>query len=287
VFTTQKHVVRKMIRPPAVAGMFYDIDKEKLKKQIKSCFSRNLGLKIKEQYFKACVVPHAGYFYSGPIAAQVYSKIKKANYIIIGPNHRSSGIKYAIMKTGEWKTPLGGVKINEKFTEQLMKKCPFLKNDPISHEPEHSIEVQLPFLQYRFGNDFSFVPILVTNYSPNHDFLRECKLIGKAIADVIRKQKEEWIVIASSDFSHNVPYEHAYQIDRYVIESIAKLNEEDFFKRIQERNASVCGFSGIAIAIAAAKCLGAKKGEILNYKTSGDIFGDRNNVVGYAGITLG
>jgi len=277
----------KMIRPPAVAGMFYEIELEKLKKQIKACFFRDLGpKKIQEQDFKVCVVPHAGYLYSGPVAAHVFSKIKKANYIIIGPNHRPLVNRYAIMKSGVWKTPLGDVKINERVTEQLIKKCRLLKNDPISHQAEHSIEVQLPFLQYRFGNDFTFVPIVITNYSSTYDFLEECKLIGKAIADITKNQKDKWVIIVSSDFSHYVPYEYAYQVDKWVIESILNLDEEEFFNRVQEKNVSVCGFGGIAIGIVAAKVLGAKKGELLKYSTSGDVIGDRSSVVGYASIII-
>ncbi|NCO96502.1 MAG: AmmeMemoRadiSam system protein B [Candidatus Aenigmarchaeota archaeon CG1_02_38_14] len=274
-----------MIRPPAVAGMFYEIDPERLKKQIKGCFTRGLGKeKIQEQSFKACVAPHAGYLYSGPIAAHVYSRIKKANYIILGSNHHPIGNKYA-MGSGEWKTPLGGVKVNKKVAEQLMK-CPLLKNDPISHQPEHSIEVQLPFLQYRFGNDFSFVPIAISNDYPSRDFLEECRILGEAIADVIKKQKDDWIVIASSDFSHYVPYEYAYQIDKWVIESIVGLDEEEFFSRVQERDVSVCGFGGIAVCMVAAKKLGSKKGELLKYATSGDVIGDKNSVVGYGSIII-
>ncbi len=165
-----------------------------------------------------------------------------------------------------------------------MKKGPLLKNDPFSHQQEHSIEVQLPFLQYRFGNDFTFVPIVVTNDYPSFDFLEECKVLGKSIADVIKKQKGEWIVIASSDFSHYVPYEYAYDVDKWVIESIVKLNEEEFFNRIQQKDVSICGFGGIAVAMVAAKELGVKKGKLLKYATSGDVVGDRSSVVGYGGI---
>ncbi len=274
-----------MIRPPAVAGSFYDLEPEKLKKQIKSSFHRDLGPgEINEEYFKACIVPHAGYLYSGPIAAHVYTKIKKANYIIIGPNHRPGGNKYAIMTSGKWKTPLGEVKIDEEVAEKLMKKCPLLKNDPNSHRPEHSIEVQLPFIQYRFEDDFSFVPIVITNYSPTFDFLEECEVLGKVIADVVKKEKNDWIVIASSDFSHYVPYEQAYDTDNYVIESIIKLDEEEFFDRVQERSASICGYGGIATTMIAAKELDSKKGKLLKYATSGDVTGNKVQVVGYGSI---
>jgi len=273
-----------MIRPPAVAGMFYELDPEKLKKEIKSCFSRGKA-EIKEESFKVCVVPHAGYLYSGPVAANVYSKLKKGNYIIVGPNHHPFGTKYSIMSSGEWKTPLGGVKIDEKMSREILK-CPLIKDDPYSHKFEHSIEVQIPFLQYRFGNDFSFVPLILINEYPNREFLEECRVIGKIIAEAIKKSEENWTLIASSDFSHYIPYEQAYDIDNWLIESILKLDEKEFFERIEERGASVCGFGGIAVSIVAAKKLGAKEGKLIKYSTSGDVIGDKSSVVGYAGIII-
>lgn len=273
-----------MIRPPAGAGTFYDLEKERLKKQIKACFNHSLGpKKIKEEKVIGVVVPHAGFIYSGPVAAWSYSRIPKANYIILGPNHRLFGTRFAIMKEGVWKTPLGDVNINEKAATEVMK-CPLIKYDPIAHQYEHSIEVQLPFLQYRFGNDFEFVPICVSNDYPTQDFLEQCRIIGKAIADAIKKQKKKWVVIASSDFSHYVPHDYAFSIDNYAIESIVDLNERSFFARVEEKNISICGFGPIAIAMVACKELDVKKGRLLKYASSGDITGDKNAVVGYASI---
>lgn len=276
-----------MIRPPVVAGTFYDLNPEMLRKQIKSCFKHKFGpKKIKEENFIAAIAPHAGYVYSGPVAAWTYSRIKKANYIILGPNHTGIGSRFGVMREGIWKTPLGSVKIEEKVAKDLIESSPLLEYDIISHESEHSIEVQLPFLQYRFNDDFKFVPICVLNEFPSFDFLEECRIVGNAIADLIKKQKEKWIVIASSDFSHYVPYEYAYSVDNYFIDAILRLDEKDFFSRLQEKNASVCGFGPIAIAMIIAKKLGSKKGKLLSYKTSGDITHDRESVVGYSSIIL-
>ncbi len=276
-----------LVRQPVVAGMFYHLNPEMLKKQIKGCFEHKLGSKkIKEEKFTGAIVPHAGYTYSGPVASWVYSRIPQCNYIILGPNHRGFGSKFGVMREGVWKTPLGSVKINEKVAKKIIESNPLLEYDVLSHESEHSIEVQLPFLQYRFGNDFNFVPISVMNEFPSFDFLDECKIVGNAIANVIKKEKDEWIVIASSDFSHYIPYDFAYSTDNYVIGSIIKLDEKDFFARIQEKNASVCGFGPIAITIMASKKLGAKKGKLLSYKTSGDITSDKGAVVGYSSIIL-
>jgi AmmeMemoRadiSam system protein B len=154
----------------------------------------------------------------------------------------------------------------------------------MAHENEHSIEVQLPFLQHRFGDNFKFVPISILNEFADETLLEVCRVIGKGIASVIKKQKEKWIVLASSDFSHYVPQERAKKTDKYVIKAILNLDEKDFFARINEKDASVCGFGPIAIAIVAAKELGAKKGELLKYSTSGDVTGDFGAVVGYSSI---
>jgi len=276
-----------LIRQPAVAGMFYNLNPEMLKKQIRRCFEHELGpKKIKEEKLVGCVVPHAGYTYSGPVAAWVYSKIPKCNYVILGPNHRVFGSTFGIMKEGVWKTPLGSVKIDDKFATKLIENCSLLEYDIISHKSEHSIEVQLPFLQYRFGEDFKFVPVSVMNELPSFDFLEECKIVGKAIANIIKKEKNQWIIIASSDFSHYIPYDFAYSTDNYVIDAILKLNEKEFFSRIQERNASICGFGPIVISMIISKILGAKEGKLLKYATSGDVVPDKGAVVGYASIIL-
>jgi len=276
-----------IIRQPSVAGMFYNLNSEMLKKQIKSCFDHKLGpKKIKEEKFVASVVPHAGYPYSGHVAAWTYSKIPKCNYIILGPNHSGFGSRFGIMREGVWKTPLGSANIEDKTAKKLIESCPLLEFDILSHESEHSIEVQLPFLQYRFGEDFKFIPICVMNEFPSFDFLEECKVVGKSIAKILKKEKKKWIIVASSDFSHYIPDAHAHLIDEYVINAILKLDEKDFFARIQEKNASICGFGPIAITIIAAKELGAKKGELLKYATSGDVTQDRNSVVGYGSIII-
>ncbi|MEM5773125.1 MAG: MEMO1 family protein [Candidatus Aenigmatarchaeota archaeon] len=275
------------IRQPAAAGTFYSYDVENLKKQISESFLHKFGPKgLKKQEFIAAIVPHAGYMYSGPVAAWVYSRIEKANYIIIGPNHTGIGAQFSIMKSGLWKTPLGEVAIQDEIAEKLLKESRILEQDVVAHQHEHSIEVQLPFLQYRFGGDFKFVPIAILNEFADEVLLENCKLIGKAIANVIKKDKEKWIILASSDFSHYVPQKIAKKIDLSLIEEIKKLDDKKFFEKISEKNASVCGFGGIASAIVAAKELGAKKGELLKYATSGDITGEMNSVVGYASVII-
>ncbi len=276
-----------ILRQPTVAGTFYNLHPESLKKQLKFCFNHKFGPKgVKKEKVIAAVVPHAGYIYSGPVAAWVYSKLEKANFIILGPNHSGMGSQFAIMKSGLWKTPLGEVVIDEKIAEKLVKECKILEYDVLAHQYEHSIEVQLPFLQFRFGSNFKFVPISILNEFADETLLENCRLIGKGIAKVIKKEKGKWIVLASSDFSHYVPHEVALKTDKTVIRAILKLNEKEFFQKINEKNASICGFGPIAVAIVAAKELKAKKGKLLCYKTSGDMTEDYTSVVGYASIIM-
>jgi hypothetical protein len=276
-----------IIRPPVVAGSFYELNREFLKKQIEQCFKHNLGPKsIKQRKILAAIVPHAGYEYSGPIAAWVYSALESANFIILGPNHTGIGSNFAISKKGLWKTPLGDVAIKEDVAEKLMEECKLLEYDILAHDKEHSIEVQLPFLQYKFGSDFKFVPICVRNEFPDQMLLDSCKMVGRKIAEVIKKTKEKWIVLASSDFSHYIPQELAKETDKFLIKSILKLKEDEFFAKVNQKNATVCGFGPIVVAMSAAKELGSKKAELLKYATSGDITEETGSVVGYASIIM-
>jgi hypothetical protein len=275
------------IRYPVVAGEFYNSDGEMLKRQIENCFKHKIGPKaMKRHDVIAAVVPHAGYAFSGPVAAWAYSRLEKANYIILGANHSGMGSRFAVMKSGLWKTPLGEIAIDQQMAEKLLEENDLLEYDVISHEHEHSIEVQLPFLQYKFGNDFRFVPINILGEFADDSLLDVCKAVGKSIANVIKKRKDKWIVLASSDFSHYVPQQKIKGMDMPAINAIKKLDEKGFFDKINEKNASVCGFGAIATAISAAKELKAKKAELLKYATSGDVSGDTSSVVGYASIII-
>ena len=276
-----------IVREPIVAGTFYNLDKEMLKSQIKKCFDHSLGpKKMEKKEFSVAIVPHAGYSYSGSIAAHVYAQIEKANYIILGTNHSGMGTMFSLMKEGLWKTPLGEVEIERGLSEKLTKENSLIEQDVMAHEHEHSIEVQLPFLQYRFGNDFKFIPLCIMPTIPDTTFLEKCVSIGKTIAEILKKEDQKWIVLASSDFTHYEPYEYTMATDKYLIDSIIKLKEKEFFNRLQEKHASVCGYGAISVAMVIAKELGSKKGKLLKYANSGDITGDKSSVVGYASITF-
>jgi len=268
------------VRPPVAAGSFYPLEKDRLNKILEKCFQE---IEKTEKNVIGAIVPHAGYIYSGKTAAYAYSQMKKSNFLIIGPNHDVFGSKFGIMAQGLWATPLGRVEINQKMSKKLLENCNLLENDFLSHKNEHSIEVQLPFLQYKFGNNFKFVPISVKNEYPNQDFLEKCEIVGNSIAKSIDKN---WTIIASSDFSHYVPKKYAKMVDKDAIDSILKLDEKEFFEKIRKNNISICGFGPIAIAIIVAKKLGAKKAELLKYSTSGDITREEKSVVGYASLVI-
>lgn len=273
------------LRPPTAAGTFYDLDPIVLRKQLDTCFRIKIQKKLKKK-IKAAVVPHAGYVYSGSVAAHVYSMLEKTNYLIIGTNHSGMGSSFALMKKGLWKTPLGEVIIDEPLANKLIEKCNLVEYDVIPHEDEHSIEVQLPFLQYKFGSDFKFIPLAVLNEFADRNFIENCKIVGKSIGKVLKKEKEMWVILGSSDFSHFIPQETAEKIDKYTIKSILKLDEEEFILKVNEKKASICGFGAIATTLSAAKEMGAKKAELLKYTTSATVTQEDHSVVGYASIII-
>lgn len=277
------------VRPPVAAGKFYDLDEIRLKKQIETSFKKAGKSRKRIDNPITAIVPHAGYIYSGHVAASVYSKLSKdnhPNFIILGTNHYMMGSKYAIMKNGLWKTPLGSVTVDEEMANSIDNSCDILETDVVAHQNEHSIEVQLPIMQYMFGSDFKFVPITIGVDTIDSEITDNFRTIGTAIANVIKKAKDKWIVIASSDFSHYVPKKRAEEVDKYVISPILKLKEDSFVQRVVEKNASVCGVGAIATAIVCAKKLGATKGKLMKYATSADTTGDKSGVVGYAGIIM-
>ncbi len=272
-----------------VAGSFYHLDEGSLRRQIEACMlSHPLGPgRVSQGEFKVAVVPHAGYEYSGPVAAWVYASLPRANYVVLGPNHTGLGERFSVMKSGVWKTPFGRVGIHEEFSSMLLERCPILKHDLLAHYREHSIEVQLPFIQYRYGSDFKIVPISILNEIPDETLLNACELIARSVFEVMERTGGEWVVIATTDFSHYVPQEVAEENDSFVIEAILKLRAREFFARIVERSVSVCGFAPVAVAIFLAKMLKLKEGKLLKYATSGDVTGEKDSVVGYASITFG
>lgn len=269
-----------MIRNPAVAGQFYPGEREVLLRELDELMGRGAG--VKEEVV-GMVMPHAGYMYSGPVAASVIgSAAPKQNYIIIGPNHTGLGSPFSISASDSWKTPLGNVKLNMELVKKILKDCPQIRIDELAQIHEHSIEVQLPFLQKACGN-FSFVPIVV--YPSDLPTYRK---IGEALAASIKELsiEKETSIMASSDMTHYESQESAEEKDRKVIDAILNLDEKALVERVKKFNISMCGFAPCAIMIAAAKKMGASKARLVKYQTSGDVTRDRGSVVGYAGIII-
>jgi AmmeMemoRadiSam system protein B len=270
------------IRNPAVAGQFYEADKKLLEEEIKNCFLSKLGPRKLpsssegKREILGVIVPHAGYFYSGPIAAHAYYSLFKdgfpKTFIIIGPNHTGLGSPLAIMKSGKWLTPLGLAEIDREAAEKILRESSLIEEDPDAHACEHSIEVQLPFLQFLYKK-VKFVPICMMDQSYK---------ASEDVADAITNSKlENAVVIASSDFSHYVPYEKAYLDDSKALEAIEKLDAKGFYETVMKLNLSVCGYGPITALLLFAKKSNAKSCKILKYATSGDVIEEKHAVVGY------
>ena len=266
-----------MVRRPVVSGQFYPGSANELRKMIKSL--------VQDEASKIEVVglisPHAGYIYSGAVAAATISRIEfKDTFIILGPNHTGAGSPFALMKEGFWETPLGRVEIDSELAQGLLDESDYLSDDPTAHQYEHSIEVQLPFLQY-FKPDVKIVPITLA-HAPGTIF----KELGKSIAKVVKKLGREAIILASSDMTHYEPQQSAEKKDREAIEAILSLDEDELLRRIDSLGISMCGYGPATSLISAAKELRAGEAELIKYQTSGDISGDYSSVVGYAGIII-
>jgi len=274
------------IRTPAVAGMFYPREKTELENMINDCFIHPFGpgdtLSCGSNEVYGVICPHAGYVYSGPIASHSYNYIssKKIDLaIIIGPNHWGIGCNIAIMKEGTWETPLDSVEIDSESAVELEQLSELIESDFFSHTKDHSLEVQIPFLQKIYENKFKILPIILINQ--NYDTAKE---IGVVIAKIAKKKNT--IIVGSSDFTHYEENEFAHQQDKALIEPILDLDLEKFYKVLEEKNVSACGYGAIASTMVASKELGATKGTLLKYATSGDIAGDKSSVVGYASIVF-
>jgi len=289
------------VRRPAVAGQFYDSSEESLRDSIEKCFLDQRGPKTLpkvtqgEKNIKGIVVPHAGLIYSGAIAAHSYKIIADNGFadtfIIIGPNHTGMGPPVSIMTDGEWMTPIGTTLINEIIAKQLRRDI--IEKDETAHKYEHSIEIQLPFLQSIVGSkNFNFVPITMSKQDINTSIQ-----VGEIIANVIKDAEEKIIIIASSDLTHaglnyqSMPPEgirvdeYAKNQDQEVINKIVELNPEGLINIVQEKNITMCGYGPVAAMLTAAKKLGATKAELLKYGTSYEVQ-PNSSCVGYSSITV-
>ena len=269
-------------RQHAVAGQFYPLKPQELRRQIE-LFSDKIKPAAPKKEVIACMLPHAGYIYSGLVAYTIVSEIKiKNNLIILGPNHTGMGESFSVMDEGSWSLPFGSVNINTVLARKLLDEADFLSADTHAHQFEHSIEVELPLFQY-LKEDFTFVPIVIGS----NDF-KFCQKLGLGIASSIRElgMEKDTLIVASSDMTHYEDEKSAKEKDRKAIAAIEELDEEKLWSRINELDISMCGSAPAVAMLSAAKALGAKKGELVKYQTSGDTTGDKSSVVGYAGIII-
>jgi AmmeMemoRadiSam system protein B len=273
------------IRRPAVSGMFYAGTARELEEQIEWCYRHEVGPgtipRVNSKGLReivAIVVPHAGYYYSGPVAAHAYKELADDGIcdtaVILGPNHTGYGYPVSLWVGDAWSTPLGEVEIDKELARKLLGTV--IKSDETAHIHEHSIEVQLPWLQHLYKK-VKIVPITMLAQD-----LETARSVGKAISQA----GDNSIIIASSDFTHYEPHSVAMEKDSLVIESIVALDEEELYKRCERLGCTMCGYGPVASAIVAAKEMRGKKASLLKYATSGDTSGDFSRVVGYGSIVI-
>jgi AmmeMemoRadiSam system protein B len=274
------------VRRPVQAGAFYEGTSDALKQQIRECFIGKLGPGklpiVKEAATKnliGLICPHAGYMYSGMVAAHAYYKLaldgKPSTVVILGPNHTGYGSGLAIQNEGAWRTPLGDIEVDTETANRIVAETDILDIDDSAHRNEHSIEVQLPFLQYLYGLSFKIVPICFLMQD-----LSSAREVGEGLAKALRAKNA--VVIASSDMTHYESQESAERKDKKAIEAIEAMNEARLLSVIESNNITACGPGPIISLITAARAMGGTEARLLCYKTSGDVTGDASSVVGYA-----
>jgi len=278
------------VRRPCQAGAFYAGTTESLRRQIENCFLHELGpgkipkvVKTGARRIVGLVCPHAGYMFSGHVAAHAYYKLaldgKPDVVVLFGPNHTGYGSALAVMNEGFWRTPLGDVEVDSELANQVMRESSIIDVDDSAHRFEHSIEVQLPFLQYLYGSEFKIIPVCFLMQD-----LPSAKEVGQAVAKVIAGKNA--VIIASSDMTHYEPQKIAERKDKMALGAVEAMDETKLYSVIKTHRISACGYGPIAALIAAAKILGAKEAKLLCYKTSGDVIGDYSSVVGYGAVCL-
>ncbi len=262
-----------MLRKAVYAGTWYPTEKKQIEEY--------LNLKTKREPAVAAVCPHAGWIYSGKVAGEVYSKVTDYDtYILIGPNHTGAGSPVSIFSEGSWQMPLGEVQIDQEIAGSIIPLSEFMKAETSAHTREHCLEVQIPFIQY-FNPSAKIVPIIL-----RAEELEICYDVSNAITTALKKISKKVLIIASTDMTHYEPYELAKKQDKLAIDMMLQLDAQGLAKIVIQRGISMCGVFPAATVVLVAKNMGAKKCELIKYATSGDVSGDYDSVVGYAGIII-
>ncbi len=269
------------VRRPAVAGRFYPGKPDALARQLDQCLEAGGAATEKAEAALGCIVPHAGYMYSGRVAGAVFQQLPaRATYIILCPNHTGRGAPLAIMSSGEWLTPLGAARIDGELAASLRQSCRLLMEDAKAHEDEHAIEVELPFLQRSVGA-FTFVPIAigVSRYAA-------LEALGHGMAQALKGSGGTVMIVASSDMNHYEPDDITRVKDRMAIDQILALDPAGLYEVVRKEDISMCGYGPAVAMLTAVKGMGATRAELVRYATSADASGDRSAVVGYAGMII-
>jgi MEMO1 family protein len=278
------------IRRPTVASQFYEGDAEALRAQITSCFLNPLGPKKLPQInfhsyprnIVGLISPHAGYTYSGPVAASAFYELaidgKPDTVVLLGPNHTGYGSGLALMREGVWRTPLGDVEVDSQLADAVLHETSIVDVDEVAHRFEHSIEVQLPFLQFLYGNAFKIVPLcfLMQDYDSAVE-------VGRALVEAL--DASNTVVIASSDMTHYESAKSAAAKDNAALKAVTDMDAKRFYETVEAQNITACGYAPITALISYANGVNAKAA-MLNYHNSGDVTGDHSSVVGYAAVSF-
>lgn len=278
------------MRKPVVAGAFYAATEASLRRQIEDCFKHALGPGAlpgpagkAEERILGIVSPHAGYMYSGPVAAHGFfslaSQKKPQTVVILGPNHSGLGAGVAVGRQDKWQTPLGEIELDNELGQSIITASQVAQWDDLAHSSEHSIEVQVPFLQYVYGGAVRLVAISMLRQD-----LEASGDLGHALAAALKGR--DAVIIASSDFSHYEPQSSASRKDHLALEAILGLAPERLEKTVRSHSISMCGPGPVMAMLTACKGLGAHQARLLSYATSGDITGDYSRVVGYASVEV-
>lgn len=265
------------IRPPAVSGLFYSANTSELKRSVET-YLRNASLEneIFNEDIRAIIVPHAGFIYSGQTAAYAYKAIKSKKYdavVIVGPSHRKYFRGISLFPGDAYRTPLGEVAINKELRSEMIDEDEQIVLSDEGHLEEHSIEVQLPFLQLLYG-DFQFVPVIMGDQSRTY-----VDRLARKLENVLHHKNV--LLIASTDLSHYYPYETAVDIDKRAIDSVARYDNEELMERLEQREVEACGGGPMVAVMQSSKLLGCQTSSVLHYCNSGDVSGDKSAVVGY------
>jgi MEMO1 family protein len=268
-----------MVRLPAVAGRFYPSDPAELSAQIREYLSP--VNKLTPRNVKACLVPHAGLMYSGHVAGSVFASIQiPKKVLVLGVRHRPPGSPAAIVSNGVWRTPLGDAEIDHELAEKLRVACPLLTEDPIAHSKEHSLEMQIPFLQI-LSPGFRFVPIALGTA-----YFEALVNVGEAIGEVLAAEGQEVLLVTSSDLNHYEDDATTRVKDRKAIEQLLSMDARGLYDVCRKEEISMCGLGPAVAMLTALQVLKSSKAELIRYATSADRAGDPSAVVGYAGMVF-